>query len=75
MIDVTALQKKGSRCERTAPAPVAIPRGLNEIQGRAQFYIGANINVHTFKEWSPERIRMFFDGIARVILARGKPSA
>lgn len=53
--------------------PMPTVRGLNELEGFTRFYIGVNVSVDEMKSWSPQKITEFFQGIAMVIGARGKP--
>lgn len=67
MIDITAFQRP--KALRASPPPISF--GVASVEGRAQFYIGVNISADELSEWSPHRIEQFFNGIARIITARG----
>lgn len=71
MIDITGIQKRNRN--RQLPA-VHVSQGLNEVGGFTRFYIGANISMDTFKDWEPQRITKFFEGLTQVVHARGNPS-
>lgn len=55
--------------------PMPTVSGLNELQGFTRFYIGVNVSESELRDWSPQRITTFFEGIAKVIKARGIPHA
>lgn len=55
--------------------PMPTVTGLNELQGFTRFYIGVNVSMDEVRDWSPSRITNFFEGIAKVITARGIPHA
>lgn len=63
MIDIFGVQSMSGRQPELTKTP-PIPQGLNEVEGFTRFYIGANINIDTFKDWSPQRITDFFNGVA-----------
>lgn len=69
MIDVKGIPLQRLR----ALPPMPTVRGLNELGGFTRFYIGVNLSVSEFKDWSPQRITNFFNGVAQVIRARGIP--
>ena len=68
MIDINGLPLR----LHTLP-PMPLLNGLNDVSGSVKFYIGVNLTVDDFKEWSPQRIANFFNGIAQVIQVRGIP--
>lgn len=39
------------------------------VDGGAKFFIGITIDASELAEWTPERIELFFDGIAKAIEA------
>lgn len=69
MIDV-----KGIPLQRLRSLP-PMPRysGLNELGGAVKFYIGVNLSVDEMRDWSSRRITDFFEGVAKIITARGIP--
>lgn len=69
MIDVKGIPLQRLR----ALPPMPTVSGLNELGGFTRFYIGVNISTDELKEWSARRITDFFQGIAKVIHARGVP--
>lgn len=69
MIQVTGIPLRSQQ-----PLPPMPMTGLNDVNGFTRFYIGVNLSMDEVKEWSPQRITQFFEGIAKVIGARGKPT-
>lgn len=64
MIDV-----KGIPLQRLRVLPPMPMTRLCDLDGAIKFYIGVNLSIDSFKEWSPQRIYGFFDGIAKIIRA------
>lgn len=53
--------------------PMPLLNGINDVSGSVKFCIGVNLTVGDFKDWSPQRLANFFNGVAQVIRARGIP--
>jgi hypothetical protein len=53
--------------------PLPTVRGLCDVEGFTRFYIGVNLSVDEMRNWTPQRITDFFQGIAIVIGTRGVP--
>lgn len=64
MIAITGIPLRQQR-----PLPPMPMVQLCNLDGGVKFYIGVNLSIDTFKEWSPERIYGFFNGIAKIIRA------
>lgn len=60
MIDVTGIQ----RLKILPPMPTV---RLCDLSGAIRFYIGVTLTADEFKEWSPQRIANFFNGVAQVV--------
>jgi hypothetical protein len=43
-----------------------------DVQGFVRFNITVNLSGDEIKDWSPERIRAWFDGVAQVVEAAGE---
>ena len=45
---------------------------MDAPQGKTQLYYDFRVDMKEMTTWSPERIKQFFDGIAKMVEAAGK---
>ena len=45
---------------------------MDAPQGKTQLYFDFRVDMKEMATWSPERIKQFFDGIAKMVEAAGK---